>query len=88
MVKVGGGLSRPIQVQRGIRQGCLLSGKLYSVAIEPLLCELRNKLKGFHLPNSSDNMPLTVSAYADDVNIFVTDQADVCTLEDCFGLYQ
>ena len=79
MVKVGGGLSKPIQVQRGIRQGCPLSGQLYSLAIELLLCELRSKRKGFHLPTSSDSMPLMVSAYADDVNIFVTNQADVCT---------
>lgn len=40
IVKVGGGLSRPIPVTRGIRQGCLLSGQLYSIAIEPLLCKL------------------------------------------------
>lgn len=36
-VKVGGGLSCPVKVQRGIRQSCPISGKLYSLAIEPLL---------------------------------------------------
>ncbi len=38
MVKMSGGLSVPVRVQRGIRQGCPLSGQLYSLVIEPLLC--------------------------------------------------
>ena len=38
MVKVGGGLSRPIQVQRGIRQGCPISGQLYTVWSLSLCC--------------------------------------------------
>ncbi len=46
MAKIGGGLSVPIQVKRGIRQGCPMSGQLYALAIEPLLCLLRNKLSG------------------------------------------
>jgi len=46
MLKVGGGLSWPVPVLRGIRQGCPLSGILYSLAIEPLLCKLRKTLQG------------------------------------------
>ena len=46
MVKMGAELSWPIPVQRGIRQGCPLSGQLYSLAIEPLLCMLRGRLSG------------------------------------------
>lgn len=50
MVKVGGGLSAPVPVTRGVRQGCSLSGQLYSLVIEPLLCRLRRTLKGTSIP--------------------------------------
>lgn len=50
MVKVGGGLSAPIPVTRGIRQCCPISGQLYSLIIETLLCRLRNNLKGTLIP--------------------------------------
>ena len=70
LVKTEGGLSEHFKFERGIRQGCPLSGQLYSLAIEPFLYHIRNKLRGFHLPNSPLSVPLTVAAYADDVNIF------------------
>lgn len=71
IVKVGGGLSRPIPVSRGFRQGCPLSGQLYSIAIEPLLFNLRKTLSGFIVPGLSQSSSITVSAYADDVTVFV-----------------
>ena len=88
MVKVGGGLSRPISVQRGIRQGCPLSGQLYSLAIEPLVSRLRSRIKGLSLPGMQSSPPLTVTAYADDVNIFIKDQEDVQVLVDSLALYE
>ncbi|MCI4389197.1 hypothetical protein PGIGA_G00095170, partial [Pangasianodon gigas] len=45
-VKAGGGLSAPIPVLRGIRQGFPLCGQLYSLVIEPLLCRIRRNLSG------------------------------------------
>ncbi|KAK3521892.1 hypothetical protein QTP70_019009, partial [Hemibagrus guttatus] len=47
VLKVNGGLCAPFRVYRGIRQGCSLSGMLYSLAIEPLLNKLRSHLSGF-----------------------------------------
>jgi len=49
VVKVNGGLSAPVKVKRGIRQGCSMSGMLYSIAIEPFLCKLRDSLEGVSL---------------------------------------
>ncbi|KAF7642537.1 hypothetical protein LDENG_00256290 [Lucifuga dentata] len=67
----------------------LLECQLYSLAIEPLLCRLRDRLSGFSLPGSSQSSPpLVVSAYADDVNILVQNQRDVEALRDSLGLYE
>ncbi|KAJ3583049.1 hypothetical protein NHX12_034517 [Muraenolepis orangiensis] len=86
---MGAGLSRPIPVQRGIRQGCPISGQLYSLAIEPLLCRLRSQLSGLSLPASCGlERPPTLSAYADNVSIFVSSQRDVQCLQDTLSLYK
>ncbi len=77
MLKVGGGLSSPVPVKRGIRQGCPLSGQLYSLAIEPLLIKLKSSLKGFHIPGDVNELSVSVSAYADDVTVFITEHEDV-----------
>lgn len=49
MLKFNGGLCFPFKVQRGVRQGCSLSGMLYTLAIEPLLQRLRRVLNGLTL---------------------------------------
>ena len=84
----GGGLSRPVPVKRGIRQGCPISGQLYSVAIEPLLCRLRTLLKGPSLPKLAHSPPIVVSAYADDVNVLVQGQGDIQELEASLAVYE
>ncbi len=88
MVKVGGGLSRPIPVKRGIRQGCPISGQLYSLSVEPLLCFLRKHLTGFSLPGCITDSPLVVSAYADDINIFVKNENDIHTITKALKCYE
>ncbi|KAI3374546.1 hypothetical protein L3Q82_021112 [Scortum barcoo] len=59
VLKINGGLSAPFRVQRGIRQGCCLSGMLYSLAIEPLLHKLRNKLSGVCVPGCDVSFKLS-----------------------------
>lgn len=79
VLKINGGLSAPFRVQRGVRQGCALSGMLYSLAIEPLLQELRRGIGGLsilHCPGP----PVTVSAYADDLVVMVKGEQDIKTL--------
>ncbi|KAL7828331.1 hypothetical protein SRHO_G00319650, partial [Serrasalmus rhombeus] len=61
VLKVNGGLCAPFKVCRGIRQGCALSLAccLYSLSIEPLLCQLREKISVLGAPNCSQ--PVCVS---------------------------
>ncbi len=82
MIKMGGGLSIPINVKRGIRQGCSLSGQLYSIVIEPVLCKLRRELMGLQI--NTLNCSIKLSAYADDVTVIIRDQSDI-QVEVCTG---
>lgn len=77
-MKVNGDLCAPFSVFRGIRQGCALSGMLYSLTIEPLLRKFRADLKGVTIPNCDKVFKL--SAYADDIVIFIKEQSDVSKL--------
>ena len=79
MLKINGGLSAPFKVQRCVRQGCSLSGMLYSLAIEPLLHRLRKELSGIVFPGC--NGCFNLSAYADDVVVFIKSQKDVSIME-------
>ncbi len=85
VLKINGVLSAPFQVQRGIRQGCPLSGMLYSLAFEPLLHKLRSVLQGVILPGC--NIPLKLSAYADDLVIMVDNQQDIDMLTNIVAQY-
>ncbi|KAK7918761.1 hypothetical protein WMY93_010045 [Mugilogobius chulae] len=62
-------------VGRAIRQGCSLSGMLYSLAIEPFSHRLRLDLRGVQLPGCP--APFKVTAYADDVMVLVNSEIDV-----------
>ncbi|KAI4902093.1 hypothetical protein NFI96_000916 [Prochilodus magdalenae] len=88
MVKVGGALSVKVPVQRGIRQGCPLSGQLYSLVIEPLLCRLRRDLRGVPTTSDPSGTRVSLSAYADDVTVLVTAQEDVEVLESSLEVYE
>ena len=79
VLKFNGSLCAPFRVCRGVRQGCALSGMLYALSLEPLLCRLRHNIEGLILPGFSDNMVL--SAYADDVIVFIKSRHELDILE-------
>uniref|UniRef100_H3CBZ6 Reverse transcriptase domain-containing protein n=1 Tax=Tetraodon nigroviridis TaxID=99883 RepID=H3CBZ6_TETNG len=65
-------------IQRGVRQGCSLSGMLYTIAIEPLLHRLRQKLVGICFPQCPVSFKLSV--YADDLIVLTNSQQDIDVL--------
>lgn len=89
MLKINGTLTIPFRVNRGIRQGCGLSGILHAILIEPLLVALRNKLGGIStvFPSTSDLITARLSAYADDVTGIIRSQ-DVMDLGVDLEIYQ
>ncbi|KAI3368387.1 hypothetical protein L3Q82_008090 [Scortum barcoo] len=78
VLKINGSLCAPFRVHRGVRQGCALSGMLYALSLEPLLNKIRSSTQGLLLPGFSKNIVL--SAYADDVIVFIQNQKDVDSL--------
>lgn len=88
MIKIGGGLSVPVKIQKGIRQGCPMSGQLYSLAIEPLLCLLRRKLNGLTINGSLRKESIILSAYADDITVIVQQQEDILNLKESLKVYE
>lgn len=80
ILKINGGLAAPFAVQRGVRQGCSLSGMLYSLAIEPLLHKLRKEMAGVCFPGCPAALKLT--AYADDIMVLLNSQTDIEVLKE------
>lgn len=69
-------------------QRCPISIQLYSSVIEPFLNKLRDSLTRFSLPGLSQSPPIVVSAYADDINIFIKNQRDIEVAINCLALYE
>ena len=87
LIKVCGSLTTPFSFQKGIRQGCPLSGLLYTIAIEPLLNSLREKLSKYALNIPGTDKSCVVSAYADDVSIFITSDAGFAQVEQIYTIF-
>ena len=86
-VKVNGSLTTPFLFEKGIRQGCPLSGLLYSIAIEPLLNTLRNKLINHDFQIPGTDFTCAVSAYADDVSVLITSESGFSKVEEAYSLF-
>lgn len=89
LLKINNLLSMPVSFSRGIRQGCSLSGALYSICIEPLLVKIRsnNGLRGVALPDISGER-VSCSAYADDITALCTCNDDFIKLRDLIHVYE
>ena len=88
LVKVCGSLTAPFAFDKGIRQGCPLSGILYSIAIEPFLHLLRQRLNTYSLELPCTDTYCSVSAYADDISIFVTSDKAFGIISDVYDVFK
>lgn len=75
IIKHKGKLLSPVPFLKGIRQGCPLSGMLYSIVIETFLHNLRKNMINCSLQLPHTNKSLTTLAYADDIMIFVVSES-------------
>ena len=67
-----GFLSTPIQLQRGLKQGCALSLSLYVIQGEVTTININNQsIKGIKIPNNNKEI---ISQYADDSNFLLAEQ--------------
>ena len=80
-----GFLSTPIQLQRGLRQGCPLSLPLYVIQGEVTAININNNqnIKGIKIPNN--NKEIEICQYADDSNFLLTEQKSI---EPVIGFFQ
>lgn len=85
-VRIGSLLTSEMKFSKGIRQGCPLSGPLFSLSIEPFLNLCRQCLDGVSLP-MLPSRKLVTSAYADDISVFITGNSDFKLFEKVYTIY-
>ena len=86
MVRIASNLTSPIPFRNGIRQGCPLSGQLYSIAFEPLIRKLRHELTPVIIPGQLQTN-IVASAYADDITVYINNDGDFSKITECFATY-
>ena len=82
-----GHASEPFLLERGVRQGCPLSGMLFVIAIEVLAQKIRRStmIKGIEIEyNGSQEIKL--SQYPDDTTALLSDSESVIQIFELLGL--
>ncbi len=70
------------QATRGVKQGCPLSALLFILVVEilALRIKLNKEIKGHHLKQGKHEREIKLSQYADDINVFLYDEAQIIPL--------
>ena len=77
-VNFGGGATGNIEGRRGLRQGCPLSMPLFIIYLEPMLRQLKRRMRGLAVPGGR----VSARAYVDDVTIFAESEEDIAVAGD------
>ena len=90
VVQVNGRRSRSFAIECSVPQGCPRSPLLYVLALEPLLHRLRDEGTNPALRGIPFVGPLTakVSAFADDISVFVSRRLDIKAVKKVVGEYE
>ncbi|KAJ4440885.1 hypothetical protein ANN_10732 [Periplaneta americana] len=82
-IQINGYFTKPIPIQKSVRQGCPLSMILFTLCLEPLLRMIDRHLT--LMPNPL-GIP-TVQAYADDISVICRNESQLGNLVDILILY-
>lgn len=85
-IMINGFRTDKIPIRSSVRQGCPLSMMLYIMCLNPLIQSLERDLKGIKMGRRKAKT--VVTAYADDVTIFLTSAEDIAKLKDLLERYE
>ena len=90
VVQVNGRCSKAFMIKRSVRQGCPLSPLLYILAVEPLLCRLRDERAraAQHRIPLAGHVWAKVSAYTQDITVFVSCCLDILAVKEVVVRYE
>ena len=82
-VRIGSKETDPINIHKGVKQGCPMSPLIFNFCMNPLLTKLENEGDGYYI---NEDCKLSVQAYADDIVIFAGTreglQHNLCIVEE------
>ena len=83
---INGHLTKNINIQCSVRQGCPLSTILYALALNPFLISIDQQLQGIRI--GKNNHKVTSIAYADDVTVILQDHNEITQLQKIITTYE
>ena len=78
-IKNNGHLSHPLDISRGIKQGCPVSALLFDLVVEILAIKIKNNsdIKGYKISVGRYTKEIKISQYADDSTVMLQDENQI-----------